>query len=124
MKLSSLTTEQAVDVLCELTPYVSNIATDETLLAELRSKVKLPKSASKAEVVAAGAEKITKLIPILLKERKADVLGILAVLNGKTVAEVEKQNFLVTAAQVRDAVKDKDLISFFKSCAAAEVEGE
>ena len=120
MKLSSLSTAEAVSVLCELTPYVSNIATDEALLAELRDKIKIPKDASKAEVIAAGADKLTKLVPLILDKRREDVYGILAALNGKTVEEIEKQNVLKTAAQVRDAVKDKDLIDFFRSCAGME----
>lgn len=38
MKLSELTTEQAADVLCELTPYIANITGDKALLDELGKK--------------------------------------------------------------------------------------
>ena len=32
MKLSALNTDRALDVLCELTPYVSSIVSDETII--------------------------------------------------------------------------------------------
>ena len=38
MKISELTTEQAADVLCELTPYIANITGDKALLDELGKK--------------------------------------------------------------------------------------
>lgn len=120
MKLSELTTEQAADVLCELTPYIANIASDEELLAELKRVIDPKAVANKAELLALGAEKITKLVPIVLKKRKSDVFGILGVLNDKTNEEVAKQNIIITLKQVRDAVKDKDLIDFFKSCVGSE----
>ena len=34
MKLSELSTDRALDVLCELTPYISNIASDEKMPGE------------------------------------------------------------------------------------------
>ena len=38
-KISELTTEEAVDYLCEMTPYVANISADEELLKVLREKI-------------------------------------------------------------------------------------
>ena len=38
MKLSELTTDQAADVLCEVTPYIANITGDKSLLDELGKK--------------------------------------------------------------------------------------
>lgn len=67
-----------------------------------------------------GVNKASKLVPIVFKKRKTDVLGIVAVLNGKTVDEIANQNFLITAMQVKEIIKDKNLLDFFKSCAAME----
>lgn len=123
MRLSELSTDRATDVLCELTPYIANIVSDEELLEELKKAVDRKDIVNKAQWLAVGAEKITKILPILLKKRKEDVFGILAVMNEKTVEEIAKQNILVTLKQAKTAFKDKELIDFFKSCMDTE-EGE
>lgn len=123
MRLSELSTDRATDVLCELTPYIANIVSDEELLEELKKAVDRKDIVNKAQWLAVGAEKITKILPILLKKRKEDVFGILAVMNEKTVEEVAKQKFIMTLKQAKTAFKDKELIDFFKSCMDVE-EGE
>lgn len=120
MRLSELTTERAADVICEITPYVSGIASDEELLEELRNAIDRKALRTKAEYLALGAEKLSKLAPIILKKRKTDVFGILGALNEKEPEDIAKQNILVTLGQIRDVVKDKDLMLFFKSCADSE----
>lgn len=120
MKLSQMSTDQAMDVLCEITPYIANIASDDDLLAELRNAVDPGEVSTKAELMAKGVEKITKLAPIVLKKRKPDVFGILAALNGKTIEEISKQNIIATMLQVREVIKDKELMDFFRSCAGSE----
>ena len=120
MKLSEMMTDRAMDVLCEITPCIANITADEELLAELRNAIDPKAVKTKAELMVKGVEKITKLAPIVLKKRKADVFGILAALNEKTVEEIGKQNIIATMAQVREVVKDKDLMDFFKSCVGSE----
>lgn len=114
MKLSELTTEQAVDVLCELTPYVANITGDKALLDELGKKFD-SKGKSVAELYTYAAKKCATLAPVLLKEHRADVFGILAIVNGTTADEVAKQNILTTILQIRSVFKDKELLDFFKS---------
>lgn len=120
MKLSEMTTDRAMDVLCEITPCIANITADEELLAELRNAIDPKAVKTKAELMVKGVEKITKLAPIVLKKRKADVFGILAALNEKTAEEIGKQSIIATMAQVREVVKDKDLMDFFKSCVGSE----
>ena len=120
MKISEISTERAMDVLCELTPYVTNIVTDETLVAELKEAIDFKEANTMAEKIALTAEKITKIIPIILKNRKNDVFGIVGVLNGKTIDEIAKQNIIVTMKQIRDIAKDRELLDFFKSCTDTE----
>lgn len=120
MKLSQLSTERATDVLCELTPYIANIVEDSALMESLRDAIDTEKVKTKAELIAIGAGKATRLVPIILKNRRSDVYGILAVLNEKSVEEIAKQNLLVTMRQIKDVSKDKELIDFFKSWADTE----
>lgn len=120
MKLSELSTDRATDVLCELTPYITNILSDEALLSELRTAVDFKEANTLAEKMALTAGKITNIIPILLKNRKSDVFGILGALNEKSVEEIAKQNFINTMKQIKDIAKDKELLDFFKSCTSME----
>jgi hypothetical protein len=62
------------------------------------------------------SSKLGKIVPILMKKRRAEMFGILAVLNEKTPEQISAQNILVTMMQVRDLVNDRELIDFFRSC--------
>lgn len=117
MKLSQVTTERAADLLCELTPYIISITADEELVEELKNAVK---AQTKAELITRGVKKISKICPIVFKKHKEDVFAILGVLNDKTAEEIAAQNFLVTMMQMRDIIKDKELMDFFKSCGGTE----
>lgn len=120
MKLSELSTDRSLDVLCELTPYLTSIASDEELLAEIKRKVKLPEDATRTDLISVGVDKLNKIVPILLKQKRGDIYGILSVINETTVDEIGKQNVIKTMAQIRDLIKDKEFIDFFKSCVDSE----
>lgn len=117
LKISELTTEAGLDVFVELTPYVAGIATSESLNAELTALAETPQNTvkSKLQQLVFGADVFSRLIPILLKERRADIYGIISVLNGQTVEEIAEQNIMLTIAQIREVFKDEKLLSFFKS---------
>lgn len=115
MRISELTTETGLDVLCTITPFICNIIEDEGLREELRNKIHLDENASMTEVYAAGLDKLTKLIPILLKTHRSDVYGVVGAINGKSEEAVAAQPMLKTMGEIRDIVKDKDFKDFFKS---------
>ena len=114
MKLSQLTTERAADVLCELTHYIANITGDKALLDELANKFD-SKGKSAAELYTFAAHKYATLVPILLKDHREDVFGVLSVLNETELDKIAKQNIMETMKQVRDLFQDKELLDFFKS---------
>jgi mannitol/fructose-specific phosphotransferase system IIA component (Ntr-type) len=120
MKLSEFTTEKAMDVLCEIAPHVINIFSDEDLMKELRRAIDTKKEQTMAERVSFVIGKVSKLFPIIFKKRKQDVICILAALNCKTEEQIASQNVLKTMGQIRDIVKDKELLDFFKSCTSME----
>lgn len=115
MRISDLSTEKAASILCEITPFIANISSDEELLKELREAVDVKDVNNKAELMLVGATKLTRIVPILLKRRKDDVFGILAALSETSADEIAKQNILTTVAQIREIIKDKELLSFFSS---------
>ena len=120
MKISELSTDKALDVICEITPFVDEIATDEELISTLKEKVKLPEGATRADMLKIGADKINKIVPIILKKKRSAVYGILAALNESSIEKISKQSMISTAKQIKEAVGDKELIDFFKSCVGAE----
>ena len=120
MKLSQLSTDRAMDVLCEIATPVTNIMTDEELIKELNSAVDFEKANTMAEKIALITGKFTKILPLILKKRKADLFSILASLNEKTIEEIGSQNVIKTMSQIKDIAKDKELLDFFKSCTGTE----
>lgn len=114
MKISELGTARAADVLCELTPYIENLSGDTTLVDELQQKISM-KGKTITEISTYVGQKLTVLAPLLLKDHRADVFGILAVLQETDVETIGKQSLLTTMAQVRELIQDDDLIDFFQS---------
>lgn len=115
MKISELSTDKAFEVLCDLTPYLCSITADEKLIATLKQKTKLEAGASRAEFLAVGVAKISALAPLILKDHKDDIIGILAVIFEKDPEEIKAQNITETVAMLREVLQDKDLLNFFKS---------
>lgn len=123
MKLSEISTDRAAEVLCELTPLVDSIITDEELIASLSAAIGKEEQAQMSfgqKLLLVGA-KLDKIVPILLKKRKTEMFGILGVLNEKTPEEIAKQGLIATMRQVHDIIRDRELIDFFKSCRNVDV---
>lgn len=117
MKLSELSTDRALDVLCELTPYVSNVASDDAVVSAVGKVVK-PKD--ETNVYGAGLmlmERMGEIVPLLLKTHRPDVYGVLSVLNEKTAEEIAAQPVGDTIRQIKDVLRDSELLDFFKSSA-------
>ena len=113
MKLSELTTEQAADALCELAPYIDSITHDESILSEIGKVENFENGITQQGLVLVWAGRISKLIPVLLRTHRDDVYGILSIINEKCVDEIAKQSIKETIKQVKNAVEDEDLMSFF-----------
>lgn len=119
MKLSELTMDECCDVLCEITPYISNIISDKEVMETIGKAVEKD-GLTAIGVFLAGAERLNKIVPILLKTHRSDIFNILAALNRKSAEEIGKQNLMFTLFQIREVCKDKELIAFFKSWAQEE----
>lgn len=112
MKLSELKTGDACSVLCEIAPLISKITQDETFTRVLLGDIDLD-GKSTTERAAVIVNKIIELIPILVGTHRDDVFGILAAVNLTTEVEIANQALLVTMAQFRELLGDKELLSFF-----------
>lgn len=123
MKLSELSTDRALDALCELTPYVSSICTDEDLVSSVGEQINAGENANVYGLFMILARKVGEIAPILLRTHRADVYGILSILNEKDVAEIAAQPIMDTIQQIREAFEDTGLLSFFKSFGRRERSG-
>lgn len=119
-KISELTTDNAADIICEIIPYVEDIITDEELMNEIKSRLNLSQGANKIELYAVLVGKISRIAPILLKKKRNSVYGILAAFNEVPVEKMREQNFIITMKQIRELVKDKQVMELFTSSGNAE----
>lgn len=120
MKLSELSTDLALDVLCELTPYISNIASDDAVVGAVGKIVDTDKDINLYGKGLMLVERIGDIVPVLLKTHRPDVYGILSVMNERPVAEIAAQKITDTIRQVRELFQDPELLSFFRSSAQQE----
>lgn len=123
MKLSELSTDRALDVLCELTPYIANITNDEELVSTLGRKMDNSTETNLYGQFALLAGRIGEITPMLLKAHRCDVYGILSILNEKPAAEIAAQPVTETLRQVREVFQDTELIRFFSSSVRREQTG-
>lgn len=114
MRLSELTTDETLDVLCEITPCVERIAKDDGIIGSIGKAVDT-KGMTQTGVLLAGLEKIAALVPILLKDHRADLYHILGAVNRVDPAEIAAQKLTVTLTQLDDVLHDEELLAFFKS---------
>lgn len=113
MKLSELSTDQTADVLCELSPYIENITSDKDIVSEIGRVQNFENGITQQGLAVVWAGRISKLTPVLLKTHRTDVYGILSIINEKSIEDIAKQNIKETIQQVKDALLDEDLMSFF-----------
>lgn len=121
-KVSQLSTDEFLDLICTVTPYVSNIVSDEDLMKTI-GKAMPKEGVTKAGMLILGMEKLSSMIPIIAKTHRDDLYGIVAAVNGVDVSVIAKQNIIQTGAQIRSIIKDRELLDFFKSFAESEVSG-
>lgn len=122
MKLSQLSTEKAADILCEVGIYAVNIVTDEELMGEITKKLSAEDKPTKEQIISFATDKLSKLLPLILKKHKGDIFGIIAAVNEKTIDDVAKQNIVCTMSEIREIIQDKELVDFFKSCGSTKTE--
>jgi len=120
MKLSELSTDNALNALCELTPYISGIASDEAVVNAAGKVIDTGENLNMYGKFLILAERIGEIVPVLLKTHRTDVYGILSVMNEKSTEEIAAQNILETLRQVREVFRDRELVDFFRSCVRRE----
>lgn len=111
-KLSDLSTDECLDVLCTIAPSIQAIVEDKDIMTALGKAID-KKGLTKAGVLMTAASRLVGAVPLLFKAHREDVYNILSSVGGVTVEEVKAQNMLDTMQQLREILQDKPLLDFF-----------
>ena len=114
MKLSEMSTDRACDCMLALAEPVGNIVEDGKVAAAITDLMSQSDKITAAEAV---GKAVRKILPLALREHRADVYQILAALTGKTTVEIAAQPIGQTISDAKGAF-DRDLADFFQSSAA------
>lgn len=119
MRLNEISTDKALDLLCELTLPLTTIATDKELIEAIYKRTVVAKETTQSEKNIIGTMQVAKnlkvIIPKLLKTHKNEVYEVLAIINEKDVEEIKKQSLIETIKEVKELLQDEELKSFFTS---------
>ena len=119
MKISQLSTDEATALLLEIMPFVDNLVSDEEFCKEIAKKTEF--RSTLGDFMVQGAQKIVTLVPVILKNHKNDFYGIISAIYKIPPEKIGKQTLTETVNQVKELLKDEDLIGFFKLHGDAEV---
>lgn len=112
--LSQMTNDEAASALCVVAPCIQNMAEDAVLVAELQKTIPADVN-SQIGVYRFWVVRIAVLVPIILRDHKADLYSILATFCGTSADEIGKQNLMETMSQVKELLNDRAFVDFFKS---------
>ena len=124
MKLSQISSNETMDIICEISPYISNIVEDKKLMKILKNKVKYDedkKEESQEKGFELGINNLMKLIPIVFKDHRKDVQMILAIMDNVTLKEIQEENIFKNMARIKEIFEDEEMLSFFTSMQSLEV---
>lgn len=110
MKLSDVRGERCIEVIADIIEPVASIAQDEEAAALFRRE-KCPEGMEPSEFV---LRRVTASLPRLLRGHKADVVAVLAAIEGVTAEEYA--DGMTLASLVRDVAElltDEEFAAFF-----------
>lgn len=103
MKLSEIKGERVLDVIAELIGPITRIAQDKNVSGAI-------KAADGDQTKA-----VSDIAPLILKEHREDVIGILSTVNGVTREEYAENMTMASAIKdLFDVLTDKELLAFFE----------
>lgn len=111
-KISELTTDECMDVLCAIAPSIQAIVDDKDIMNALGKAID-KNGLTTAGVYMAATSKLVGAVPMLFKTHREDVYNILSSVGGVTVEDIKAQNMLDTMQQTKEILQDKPLLDFF-----------
>lgn len=115
MRLSQRTTDAVMDFMVLAAPNITNICKDTALIEKLTEGVDIKEDTPIIGQFALLSDKIADFIPILFRDHKFDLYGIVAAYQGVDAEVVAEQPFVETAKQFKEMVTDPEALDFFTS---------
>ena len=120
MKLSEIKGERVFDVIAEIIAPICRIAQSDAA-KELTEKKRIPEGKTPTQ---AAAERLSKCVPVLLREHKQDMIRILAAMEGISYTEyVDRLNIATLLFDVKELIEDEALIELFTSAQSENSSG-
>ena len=115
MKISEFPTDEAFDLIVNITPHARAITADGNIAKQLEEMAKLSKQKdkTKAQLVVTVLDHLWDFVPILFQTHRADFYAILAAVNKVTAEDIAAQPLATTLGQIKDAIKDPELMQLF-----------
>lgn len=118
MALKDLSTNDAADVLVQISPLIGNITSDEKLMERIGKAYDNTEELTEVGRYAKAMSRVFDCIPVLLVDHRSDVFGIVAAVKRKEIEEVASQSIVQTISDLKEIVEDEDLRSFFSAFAS------
>lgn len=117
MKLSELTTKQALSKMLVLIPAVKELTGDMELLELFKKGYSISPNATAEEIEAikmkVGTEKLMDIIAMVIEKHENVIYKILSVVNERDIKEIQEQSIIETFSQIQSLFEDKALMQLF-----------
>lgn len=112
MKLSDIKGDRVLDVIADIIDPIANMAQDKDVAAMFERKA-VPEGMGAREFF---AERMRKGMPVLLKGHKADIIAVMAAIDGVTPEQyAESLDFAKLFTDVMELVTDNAFLDFLSS---------
>lgn len=112
MKLSDIKGDRVLDVIADIIDPIANMAQDEDVAAMFKREA-VPEGMEAGDFF---AKRMCKGLPVLLKSHKADIIAIMAAIEGVTPEQYAKSlDFPKLFTDVMELVTDDALLNFLSS---------
>lgn len=117
MKLSELTTKQALSKMLVLIPAVKELTGDMELLELFKKGYSISPNATAEEIEAikmkVGTEKLMDIIAMVIEKHENVIYKILSIVNERDIKEIQEQSIIETFSQIQSLFEDKALMQLF-----------
>lgn len=113
-KLAALPAGDGLDRLIAMTPYLGAILTDDKVTDALtQGNQPQGETMTRATVKALGLRRINALVPVLLRDHRDDLFGLLGAYFGETLDTLRGETYGELIARVKSMMSDESVTAFF-----------